>query len=333
MSRDCRGHSHACAAGSARRAFALPSKRSTATLLVLAARISTTRRLGVAPVEITRPVGLPEDERPDGERAFRHGDDAEDVGEQERERQQGDGHARAHHDNERAHAERGRREQRRIKIDDPRDGGEERGDRCVQHRPGEVDERPLEVQRLELFACRPEQFERVDEVVERAVSRLGQAVRVLCADAARRVQFPRVVVVQRGGHHIELAELGAVETAPDGLGVPFRALGPSRWRTFLCDTDVSQIVSTDSDTSGDGEMEKINVRVPQALLAEVDSVWEERGYTNKSEFIRDALRDAVEPPTELSAEALHHLAESREQREDGETVSQADVKDRLGLDD
>jgi metal-responsive CopG/Arc/MetJ family transcriptional regulator len=69
------------------------------------------------------------------------------------------------------------------------------------------------------------------------------------------------------------------------------------------------------------------VRVPQALSAEIDSVWEERGYTNKSEFIRDALRDAVEPPTELSAEALHRLVESREQREDGETVSQAELKD------
>lgn len=69
------------------------------------------------------------------------------------------------------------------------------------------------------------------------------------------------------------------------------------------------------------------------LSTEIDSVWEERGYTNKSEFIRDALRDAVEPPTELSAEALYHLAESREQREDGETVSQADVKNRLDLDD
>lgn len=69
------------------------------------------------------------------------------------------------------------------------------------------------------------------------------------------------------------------------------------------------------------------MRVLQALSAEIDSVWEERGYTNKSEFIRDALRDAVEPPTELSAEALHRLAESREQREDGETVSQAELKD------
>ncbi|MEZ3143635.1 CopG family ribbon-helix-helix protein [Halobaculum sp. MBLA0143] len=92
-------------------------------------------------------------------------------------------------------------------------------------------------------------------------------------------------------------------------------------------------MSTDSDIGRDREMEKIDIRVPQALLAEIDSVWEERGYANKSEFIRDALRDAVDPPTELSAEALQQLAESREQREDGETVSQADVKDRLGLDD
>ncbi|MGZ0748451.1 ribbon-helix-helix domain-containing protein [Haloparvum sp. AD34] len=92
-------------------------------------------------------------------------------------------------------------------------------------------------------------------------------------------------------------------------------------------------MSTDSDAGGDGEMEKINVRVPQSLLAQVDDVWEERGYANKSEFIRDALRDAVNSPTQLSEEALEHLAESRKQREQGETVSQDDVKDRLGIDD
>ena len=80
-------------------------------------------------------------------------------------------------------------------------------------------------------------------------------------------------------------------------------------------------MSTDSDAGGDGEMEKINVRVPQSLLAQIDDVWEERGYANKSEFIRDALRDAVNPSTQLSAEALEHLTESREQREQGETVS------------
>jgi metal-responsive CopG/Arc/MetJ family transcriptional regulator len=92
-------------------------------------------------------------------------------------------------------------------------------------------------------------------------------------------------------------------------------------------------MSTDSDGGGDGEMEKINVRVPQSLLAQIDEIWEERGYANKSEFIRDALRDAVSPPTQLSEKALEHLAESREQREQGETVSHGDVKDRLDIDD
>lgn len=92
-------------------------------------------------------------------------------------------------------------------------------------------------------------------------------------------------------------------------------------------------MSTDRDTVGEGEMEKINVRVPPALLSQIDDVWEERGYASKSEFIRDALRDAVNPPTELSEETLAHLAESREQQEEGETVSQADVKDRLDVDD
>lgn len=92
-------------------------------------------------------------------------------------------------------------------------------------------------------------------------------------------------------------------------------------------------MSTDSDAGTDGEMEKINVRVPKTLLAEIDDVWENRGYANKSEFIRDALRDAVEPPTQLSEEALQHLVESRDQRDGDETVSQDDVKERLGIDD
>jgi len=92
-------------------------------------------------------------------------------------------------------------------------------------------------------------------------------------------------------------------------------------------------MSTDSDAGPNGEMEKINVRVPKTLLADIDEVWEKRGYASKSEFIRDALRDAVEPPTQLSEEALKHLAESREQRDTGETVSQDDVKERLGIDD
>ena len=91
-------------------------------------------------------------------------------------------------------------------------------------------------------------------------------------------------------------------------------------------------MSTGSDAGGEGEMEKINVRVPQSLLTKIDEAWEERGYANKSEFIRDALRDAVDPTTQLSEEALEHLAESREQRARDETVSQDEVKEQLGID-
>lgn len=100
----------------------------------------------------------------------------------------------------------------------------------------------------------------------------------------------------------------------------------------MCDTVVSQIMNTDTDRSTD-EMEKINVRVPKTLLAQIDEVWEKRGYTSKSEFIRDALRDAINPSITLSEEALEHLAESREQRERGDTVSHDELQDRLDSDD
>lgn len=87
-------------------------------------------------------------------------------------------------------------------------------------------------------------------------------------------------------------------------------------------------MSTDTNRSSE-EMEKINVRVPQTLLAQIDEAWGERGYTSKSEFIRDALRDAVNPSVTLSEEALTHLSESREQRERGETVDHDELLDRL----
>lgn len=91
-------------------------------------------------------------------------------------------------------------------------------------------------------------------------------------------------------------------------------------------------MSADTD-SGDDRMEKINVRVPAALLEQIEDEWERRGYSSKSEAIRDALRDWVNPSVELSEETLADLAESREQAAQGETLSPDEVRDRLGLDD
>lgn len=89
-------------------------------------------------------------------------------------------------------------------------------------------------------------------------------------------------------------------------------------------------MSTDTD-AGDDRMEKINVRVPETLLSRIDDEWERRGYSSKSEAIRDALRDWVNPPAELADETLADLEDSREQRERGETVSSEEARERLGL--
>ena len=91
-------------------------------------------------------------------------------------------------------------------------------------------------------------------------------------------------------------------------------------------------MSTDANTCED-RMEKINVRVPKSLLQRIDDEWEPRGYSSKSEAIRDALRDWVTPPAMLSEETLDALEVSREQAERGETVSADEARERLDLHD
>jgi len=91
-------------------------------------------------------------------------------------------------------------------------------------------------------------------------------------------------------------------------------------------------MSTDTN-SGDETMEKINVRVPEPLLNRIDEEWQRRGYTSKSAAIRDALRDWVNPPQQLSEETLSDLAASREQAARDETLSAEEARERLGLDD
>lgn len=91
-------------------------------------------------------------------------------------------------------------------------------------------------------------------------------------------------------------------------------------------------MSTDTGP-GDDRMEKINVRVPESLLARIDEEWERRGYSSKSEAIRDALRDWVNPPATLSEDTLEDLEESREQTAKRQTVTAEEARERLGLDD
>lgn len=90
-------------------------------------------------------------------------------------------------------------------------------------------------------------------------------------------------------------------------------------------------MSTDTDDAGE-RMEKIDVRVPAPVLEAIDEEYARRGYASRSEAIRDALRDWLHPSPELAEETLDALEESREQRDRGETVSAAEARERLGLD-
>lgn len=87
-----------------------------------------------------------------------------------------------------------------------------------------------------------------------------------------------------------------------------------------------------SDAGGGEENEKVNLRLPKTLLGDIDERWREAGYHSRSEFMREALRDAVYG-TRLSRRALEDLAESERQFAEGKTVSAEEARERFGTDD
>lgn len=93
-------------------------------------------------------------------------------------------------------------------------------------------------------------------------------------------------------------------------------------------------MSTDTDEgrNDDGGTTKIDVRVPTAMVDAIDEEFARRGYTSRSEAVRDALRDWLNPPVQLSEETLADLQESRAQREAGETMSLDDALDKYDVD-
>jgi Arc/MetJ-type ribon-helix-helix transcriptional regulator len=71
--------------------------------------------------------------------------------------------------------------------------------------------------------------------------------------------------------------------------------------------------------SGDGpEKTNINIRLPESFLEDIDATWQEEGYNSRSEFIRDALRDAVKHP-DLTRESWKEIAAVEHARRTGES--------------
>jgi Arc/MetJ-type ribon-helix-helix transcriptional regulator len=87
-----------------------------------------------------------------------------------------------------------------------------------------------------------------------------------------------------------------------------------------------------SDATADGNDEKVNLRLPEEFLADMDERWQEEGYNSRSEFMREGLRDAVYG-TRLSKRTLEDLLESERQFEEGKTVSAEEARERFGTDE
>jgi metal-responsive CopG/Arc/MetJ family transcriptional regulator len=81
-----------------------------------------------------------------------------------------------------------------------------------------------------------------------------------------------------------------------------------------------------ADTNPDPEKTNINIRVTETFLEDIDATWREEGYNSRSEFIRDALRDAVRHP-ELSRESWKEIAAVEHARRtgDSETFSREEI--------
>jgi len=78
-------------------------------------------------------------------------------------------------------------------------------------------------------------------------------------------------------------------------------------------------------------MVKLNVKVPEQLLEELDELAEELNYTNRSEFIREVLRDTTEPI--LTPGAKEGVSQGYADVAAGRTMSVSEAKDRLGIED
>lgn len=55
-------------------------------------------------------------------------------------------------------------------------------------------------------------------------------------------------------------------------------------------------MSSDADGTDWGPEMTKGVHVPAALVEQIDDAYAERGYTSRSEAIRDALRSWIGPP-------------------------------------
>lgn len=85
---------------------------------------------------------------------------------------------------------------------------------------------------------------------------------------------------------------------------------------------------SNTDTNGGEGPAKtnINIRLTETLLEDIDATWADEGYNSRSEFVREALRDAVRHPG-LTRESWKEIASVEHARRtgDSETFTREDL--------
>ncbi|MFB6298646.1 MAG: ribbon-helix-helix domain-containing protein [Halobacteriales archaeon] len=84
--------------------------------------------------------------------------------------------------------------------------------------------------------------------------------------------------------------------------------------------------SNKKSESDDTAMVHLSVRVPKQIADEVETVWSDRGFASRSEFLRSAIREAVYPPARLSTEAREAIAASQQDIARGRTIDLDDIE-------
>lgn len=90
-------------------------------------------------------------------------------------------------------------------------------------------------------------------------------------------------------------------------------------------------MSRSDSGESDPEIDRINLRISRSFLEVVDESWRERGFNSRSEFIRYALRKAVNHPE--GAGFWKDVAISEAQFDEGEGIPSEEVTEKYGLDE
>lgn len=76
--------------------------------------------------------------------------------------------------------------------------------------------------------------------------------------------------------------------------------------------------NADTNDGGGPTKTNINIRLTETFLEDIDATWRDEGYNSRSEFIREALRDAVRHP-ELTRESWKEIAAVEHARRTGDS--------------